>query len=471
MLRNRPKLRDFLLTDIYSSTNRISLTAKRQADVVVNLARWLEREVRRGSPLDVQLAQHFRTHSEYGGRDRRFYSETLFSYFRWRGWLINQARLGPDAACALAYLMDAKEMPPVVKELAERGGLAGKSLRPLGTETPTQKSVAIAEWLNSESAFSFEAIVPSWLITELSLLKGENRSSALRRCLESFQSRPPTWLRVRSIGLKKFHQALSSLDLTLTPHKTLGLAFALNGPRDLAPLRARAGAFFEVQDLASQVVGIVCGPLKGQRWWDACAGAGGKALHLADLTEDGAAIVASDIRHSALLRLRRRAQRCHLRSITTRVLDACVLDACVLDARVLDACVLDACAAVPATEAFDGVLVDAPCSGIGTWSRNPDARWRIDQAEIHDKARLQDKILLRAASAVRPGGTLVYAVCTLSQAETSDVTAGFLEKQPSFQLEPTPHPISGTATNGEIWCWPWEGPADGMYVAKMRRFY
>ncbi len=429
--------------------SRSARTVSHQADTVVDLVRWLEREVRRGSPLDVQLAQYFRAHSEYGGRDRRFYSETLFSYFRWRGWLIEQAHCGPDAACALAYLMDAPKAPPVIEELAMRGGLAGKPLRPLGTETPQHKSEAIAAWLSAEGNFSLEALVPPWVINELGFPACRNRSRELERCLESFQSRPPTWLRVRKQGLEKFCQALASLKLTLTPHQNLGHAFALTGPRDLAPLRARGSALFEVQDLASQAVGVVCAPQSGQRWWDACAGAGGKTLQLADLAEDRAAILASDLRHSALLQLRRRAHRCRLRSITTRVLDATTADM--------------------TAETFDGVLVDAPCSGIGTWSRNPDARWRIDQTEVATKARLQQKILLQSAHSVRPGGVLVYAVCTLTHAETSDVIDRFLETQGSFYLEPTRHPITGVATKGEIWCWPWEGPADGMYIARLRR--
>lgn len=429
--------------------SRISRTASHQANTVVDLVRWLDREVRRGSPLDVQLTQHFRSHSEYGARDRRFYSETLFSYFRWRGWLIEQAHCGADAACALAYLMDASEMLPVVEELAARGGLAGKPLRPLGTEVSQQKADAIAAWLNAECDFSLETLVPAWVINQLGSPAGENRSLVQRHCLESFQSRPPTWLRVRQQGLRKFCRALAALGLSLTSHKKLGLAFALTGSRTLSPLRRQVGALFEVQDLASQAVGVVCAPHPGQRWWDACAGAGGKALQLADLAEDRAVICASDIRQSALVQLRCRAQRCGLRSITTRVLDATEADL--------------------APEIFDGVLVDAPCSGIGTWSRNPDARWRIVQATVPTKAELQQEILLQAASSVRPGGVLVYAVCTLSHAETSDVIDSFLKKKHSFYLEPTQHPITGLATNGEIWCWPWEGPADGMYIARMRR--
>ncbi len=179
------------------------------------MVRWLEREVRRGSPLDVQLAQYFRAHSEYGGRDRRFYSETMFSYFRWRGWLIEQAHCGPDAACALAYLMDAPETLPVVEELARRGGLAGKPLRPLGTVTPQQKSEAVAAWLSAEGNFSLEALVPHWVINELGFPGGGNRSLELGRCLESFQSRPPTWLRVRKQSIRNFCQALATLKLNV----------------------------------------------------------------------------------------------------------------------------------------------------------------------------------------------------------------------------------------------------------------
>jgi 16S rRNA (cytosine967-C5)-methyltransferase len=130
---------------------------------------------------------------------------------------------------------------------------------------------------------------------------------------------------------------------------------------------------------------------------------------------------------------------------------------------------LDAAAETPGGQAFDGVLIDAPCSGIGTWSRNPDARWRTARGDIASRAELQTRLLANAAPRVKPGGVLVYAVCTVTEAETNDVIRSFLATHSNFALDPLDHPLAGARANGELRVWPWDGPCDGMYIARMRR--
>jgi 16S rRNA (cytosine967-C5)-methyltransferase len=115
------------------------------------------------------------------------------------------------------------------------------------------------------------------------------------------------------------------------------------------------------------------------------------------------------------------------------------------------------------------VLVDAPCSGIGTWNRNPDMRWRTAAADVAAKAAVQREVLARAARGVRPGGVLVYAVCTVTAAETTDVAGGFGRSHPDFAAEPVAHPLTGERQVGVFWIWPWDGPCDGMFCARWRR--
>ena len=123
----------------------------------------------------------------------------------------------------------------------------------------------------------------------------------------------------------------------------------------------------------------------------------------------------------------------------------------------------------PFTKEFDGVLIDAPCSGWGTWSRNPDARWRTDPRDPAQKRNLQLRMLHNAAQCVKSGGVLVYAVCTFTTEETTEVIAGFLADHPGFSLDPFSHPFTGTPTDGSIQIWPWDGPGDGMFIARLRR--
>ena len=120
-------------------------------------------------------------------------------------------------------------------------------------------------------------------------------------------------------------------------------------------------------------------------------------------------------------------------------------------------------------QCFDGVLIDAPCSGIGTWARNPDARWRTTERDIAQRRIVQEQLLLAGADKVRLGGRLVYAVCTLTQAETQAVITGFLGARSDFKLEPTLHPLTGRPAPGKVWIWPWEADSNGMFIARMRR--
>jgi len=118
--------------------------------------------------------------------------------------------------------------------------------------------------------------------------------------------------------------------------------------------------------------------------------------------------------------------------------------------------------------AFDGVLVDAPCSCTGTWRRNPDMRWLDDASAITDKPMLQLAILRRSAAAVKSGGKLVYATCSLSPSENEQIVKDFLSVTSEFELEPVIHPFTGEQFD-MLTIWPQQADSDGMFVAKMRR--
>jgi 16S rRNA (cytosine967-C5)-methyltransferase len=131
--------------------------------------------------------------------------------------------------------------------------------------------------------------------------------------------------------------------------------------------------------------------------------------------------------------------------------------------------VWDGATASPPADQFDGVLLDAPCSGMGTWHRNPDARWRITGTQIDRLADLQLILLRACATRVRPGGKLIYATCTLTHAENGGLLETFLKDNPDFALHPFPHPLTGVMTTGTLAIHPWEGPCNGMFMARLTR--
>ncbi|MBN1270352.1 MAG: RsmB/NOP family class I SAM-dependent RNA methyltransferase [Kiritimatiellae bacterium] len=422
--------------------------AKREAELVMEIIRQVGAAVEAGQPADRALAQIYRDHREFGSRDRRFFSAAVFSFFRWRGWTA-RLRLDPASACAASFLLDAALMHPAVKLLAASPPLGPADLQPLGLLSIEEKAASLAGWLALDEPPSIDDLVPPWLKAELFVAESDDAALQAARCLTAFQKRPPTWLRAPRNREAALVDALLQRGHRVHQHPVLSGAVAIDDNFNTDQLREALGVAFEIQDLASQCVGAVCDPADGQHWWDACAGAGGKAIHLADLMSNRGKIIATDLRKESLQELQRRAQQARARFIQVEVRDAT--------------------AGPPADTVFDGVLVDAPCSGIGTWSRNPDARWRTAPSEIEQKAALQLALLRAAAPGVRPGGILVYSVCTITRAETVDVVRAFLSGQTEFQPADATHPLTGAPTREPVWVWPWDGPCDGMFIARMRR--
>jgi 16S rRNA (cytosine967-C5)-methyltransferase len=182
----------------------------------------------------------------------------------------------------------------------------------------------------------------------------------------------------------------------------------------LSPLAAKG--LFLVQDEASQIVGEVVLAKAGERILDACAAPGGKTLTMAAAMGNAGMLVATDVR----------ARRVRLLADTVSGAGA----ACV---RVVQA---NAAQALPFDAIFDCVLVDAPCTGLGTLRRDPDIKWRRTPGDFEAVTELQLRILTTAAAAVRPGGRIVYATCSSEPEENELVVSRFLESQPGFRAAP-----------------------------------
>ncbi len=419
--------------------------ARKQAQIALTLLHDANMAVAQGYPLDRHLANYYRQHREYGSRDRRFLSTLAFAWFRWRGWLPNPSQPN-ELNSVLAWCLDAAALSPAIEYLIDLYPPGSTAPQPLGALSLLEKSQRLAPWLQ-DGPPARAALVPSWLAEALFYPRQTPRHEHWHCCLQSFQIRPPTWLRIRQQPQPDFWDNLNKQYPAANRHLTLPNAFSLPGGTALEDWPARPHV--EIQDLASQCVGLICAPKPMERWWDACAGAGGKSLHLADLMQGSGSILATDTRAVMIQECRRRVLRNRLARVAAKTWDAT--------------------AASAPRQAFDGVLLDAPCSGVGTWSRNPDARWRTAASAVADFAKLQLELLKLCAGKVRPGGRLVYAVCTLTADETSGVLGQFLADQPAFQLETTAHPLSGESCAAPIWIWPWMGNCNGMFIARLKK--
>ncbi|MGC4251122.1 MAG: RsmB/NOP family class I SAM-dependent RNA methyltransferase [Sphingobium sp.] len=208
----------------------------------------------------------------------------------------------------------------------------------------------------------------------------------------------------------------------------------------------------EVQDAGSQLIATACEAKPGQTVIDLCAGAGGKTLALAAAMQGEGLLIAADTIRSRLARLSPRAERAGATFIQTLLLDQGHED------RALESLHGRA----------DVVLVDAPCSGTGTWRRNPEARWRLTQARLDRLVREQARILDFAAPLLAPGGALVYATCALTDKEGRDQVESFLQRHDGWIAEAIALPLG--RAHGPGWLLtPGRDGTDGFYFARLRR--
>ena len=223
-------------------------------------------------------------------------------------------------------------------------------------------------------------------------------------------------------------------------------ALAVRGLGDPARAPSFRAGLWTVQDLAAQLVGRLVAPAPGERVLDACAGVGGKTTHLAELAP-GLIIDAVDPIAAKLALAAAAATRLGLSGITAHV---------------------GPLASLPPERRYDRVLVDAPCTGAGVLRRHPEAASRLTRADVDALAATQAALLALAAARVRPGGVLVYAVCTVTAAEGPGQLAAFLAAHPAFVLEPPPLPAA-VIDGGAVRTWPHRHDADGFFAARLRR--
>jgi 16S rRNA (cytosine967-C5)-methyltransferase len=234
----------------------------------------------------------------------------------------------------------------------------------------------------------------------------------------------------------------------------VGEALRVTGGGDPAASPAFRAGLFTVQDPAAQLVSHLLGATPGQAVLDACAGVGGKTTHLAQLAGPTTRIVAADQSQAKLAALAATAARLGVSGIEPRAVD-------LTSPGVLG-------------ETFDAVLLDAPCSGLGVLRRHPELKWRRAPEGIAPLCALQERLLDAVATSVRPGGTLVYAVCSFVRAEGPEQVAGFLARHPDFRRA-SPPPAAGVDWAryvdelGQLATWPHRHGMDAFFAVRLVR--
>ena len=302
---------------------------------------------------------------------------------------------------------------------------------------------------------------PEWCEERLKRAFGERLEAEMAAALQPAATdiRVNTLRGTRSVAAR----ALRDADIEAKPTPLSPWGLRVEGRPPLATLEAFTSGLIEIQDEGSQLVALMVDPRPGERIVDFCAGAGGKTLALAALMENKGKLVAMDVLKGRIERSATRIRRAGINNVERRDLSS-ERDPWVKRHA----------------GGYDRVLIDAPCSGAGTWRRNPDAKWRLKPSDLAELVDLQRRILDSASRLVKPGGRLVYATCSLFQEENADQVGAFLEANPDFTLVPAPLAwAEATKRLGLDTAYPGDGDmlvltpgkhgTDGFFVAVMEK--
>ena len=367
-----------------------------------------------GAPADRIVAEWFRTHRFAGSKDKRAIRELVYAAIRACGPLPQNGR---------AAMLRLAQAQPEIAEAFDGSRYGPEPIRP-------------------EELVAQGGIAPDWLVERLAAsgVEGDEAAALLERA--------PLDIRVNALRARRETVELPRPGEPLPAPQ--GLRYAAGTPVEQWP--AFSEGLIEVQDGGSQLVCQAIGARPGETVIDLCAGAGGKTLALGAAMENQGTLIAADTDRGRLSRLEPRAHRAGVRVAETILLDP---------GRELAA--LDRWA-----ERADRVLVDAPCSGTGTWRRNPEARWRLSPVELGRLTQLQARLLDIAARLTRPGGRLVYITCSLLDEEGTEQVEAFLGRHPGWQCERPAMP-AGRPRGSGLRLSPLHDRTDGFFIACLNK--
>lgn len=377
---------------------------------------------------DKVVAQLLKSDKRWGSRDRGFVAETTYEIVRWK-------RL----YASIAEVQEPFNRSDLWRIFAVWATLRGYPLPDWNAlkETPTRRIKGKFENLRKER--KYRESVPDWMDELATKALGEKK---WEKELEALNTIAPVVLRANSLKTlpKLLRNALLEEKITTQYLPKYPDALVLDQRSNVFSTEAFQKGLFEVQDAASQCVAPFSEATPGMRIIDACAGAGGKALHLAALMQNKGQLIALDIHQYKLNELKRRAKRAGAHNIETRLIDS---------NKVIK----------KLKQSADRVLLDAPCSGMGVLRRNPDAKWKLNPEFIKRITTEQQKILSQYATMVKPAGKLVYVTCSILPQENEEQVNQFLstEMGKEFSLETQKH------------YWPSEHGFDGFYMARLIR--
>ncbi|MFG1479826.1 RsmB/NOP family class I SAM-dependent RNA methyltransferase [Xanthobacter sp. V4C-4] len=439
-------------------TDRLSVTPAARLQATLELLHDVDHVAR---PADAVVSAWFRDRRFIGDTDRGRICELLYALLRHHArlgwWLARHGRPDVPRNRLLAWLaLDAGEREGSRTRDQVQALFNGERFAP-AVLTENERALLVKLQGNpiNHPAMPDEVRVecPAWAVGPLRRRFQASFTSEMAALLTA----APLDLRVNTVKSTReaMLRALRDLGLRAEACAMAPYGIRLGAPPSLASLPMLRGGEVEIQDEGSQLVAVLVDARPGERVVDFCAGAGGKTLAIAAQMANKGHVIACDVLEGRLKRAAERFRRAGLHNIETRPL-ASETDRWVKRHK----------------GTFDRVLVDAPCSGTGTWRRNPDARWRDLGPGLDNLLPLQARILASAARLVKPGGRLVYATCSLLPEENEEQVATFLAAHPAFRVVPLHEaapPLTGSAHPDYLSLTPARHDTDGFFAAVLQR--
>ncbi|MDY0746132.1 RsmB/NOP family class I SAM-dependent RNA methyltransferase [Paucibacter sp. R3-3] len=397
------------------------------------------------SPADSVVSSFFRKNKNLGQRERHVLAETTYAVLRLRPLLKNLAESGSG---------------PLERRLAMLGWQGDQAF--LRGALNDKEKIWLEQVQKIDRAHlpaRFRHNLPEWLAEPLQQRLGE---AEFWQLADSMNEAAPLDLRVNTLKAKRedAQAALvaAKVEAEATPYSPLGLR--VQGKPALQKLEVFTSGAVEVQDEGSQLLALLLDAKRGEMVVDFCSGAGGKTLAIGAAMRNTGRLYAFDISGHRLAALKPRLARSGLSNVYPAQI------AHERDDRVKRL-----------AGKIDRVLVDAPCSGLGTLRRNPDLKWRQSLQGIGELQVKQGAILASAARLVKPGGRLVYATCSLLDAENEQVAEAFAAAHPAFKLVPADEALAkahveqaeSLTENGYLRLWPHRHQTDGFFAAVWER--
>ncbi|HSH73785.1 MAG TPA: RsmB/NOP family class I SAM-dependent RNA methyltransferase [Methylophilaceae bacterium] len=354
-------------------------------------------------PADVKLGWFFKQNRELGTKDRAFVAESVYGVLRRKSYLAYVSGGEDPRKLLLAWLLRVQGMS--MRDLDET---LNKQQKEWAHEIKASKTDDLPEYMQAD--------LPEWFWNSLVIQYGKEQALTIAR---SMHQPAPLDLRVNLVKtnredvLAKF--ASEQTEVQVTPHSPNGIR--MGQKMTISRHKLFTDGMIEVQDEGSQLLAQLVAPRRGEMIADFCAGAGGKTLAMGALMRNSGRLYAFDVSEKRLQNLSVRLKRSGLSNLHAQIITS---------------------EADPKLKRlngkFDRVLVDAPCSGLGTLRRNPDLKWRQMPQDIIELTAKQTRILDRAAKLVKDGGRLVYATCSLLQEENEQIADAFLKTHPDYRL-------------------------------------